>query len=66
MRVQSYTGSAPLPITFLFFNLQHVNPTRFIKLTCFRANTGFKLRDHIVVIESVLTHAAFLQAAFHI
>lgn len=63
MRVQSYTGSTPLPITLLF-SLLHVDTTRFVQNTRFSADAGFKLRNHVVVIESVLTHAVFIQAAF--
>ncbi len=41
----------------VIFNLQRQSDA-LIKLTCFRADTGFKLRDHIVVIESAISPRA--------
>ncbi len=53
MRVQSYREARPHHV-LIFQTCSTSTDVRFIKLTCFRANTGIPLRDHIVVIEFVL------------
>ncbi len=63
-QVQSYTGSVSLPNTLFCFKLLNVNTTGFIEHRGFGTNTRFQLVDHVVVVQSIFTHAVFIKAAF--
>ena len=56
-------GSATLPIT-LFFNLLNADALRFIHHCCFGTDAGFKLVDHITIIQTIFTHAIFIETTF--
>ena len=57
-------GSSLLPIT-LFFNLLNADALRFVHHRRFCANAGFKLVDHITIIQTIFTNAIFIETEIY-
>jgi hypothetical protein len=56
-------GSERLPIT-LFFNLLNADTLRFIHHRGFGTNAGFKLVDHVAIIQTIFTNTIFIETTF--